>query len=196
MVIRFVIVTLVMFGTFAKASETTQDSSQFQLDKDLVNSLYKEAVTEAKIETRKGSSRLKVLTEFSYLVPTALTLSNQYFDVEYGDNFSGLPGVNIAIGQSILNWKSISLSLLGKVGFSRKESLTIVRTKAGTPFRDMIQLSRIPLTAGFRTDFAFSDTATVKPYVETLAGVKWLYQSGKLDRALEQGIWIQFLSIG
>lgn len=172
------------------------DSSQFQLDKDLVNSIYKDAVTEAKIETKRGASRLRVKTEFSYLVPTAITLSNQYFDVDYGSGFSGLPGMNIAITQNIVNWGSVGFSLTGKTGFSRKEALTVVRTKNGAPFRDMIQLSRIPISAGIRTDFSFSETAAVKPYLLASGGIQWLYQSGKLDRALEQGFWIPFYEVG
>lgn len=197
MMVRLIAVFFIVLGSSASAAETpSSDNSQFQLDKDLVNSLYKEAVTEAKIETKRGASRLRVQTEFSYLVPTALTLSNQYFDVEYGDSFSGLPGINLAVSQSILSWKSLSMSLLGKVGYSRKEALTVVRTKAGAPFRDMIQLSRLPLIAGLRTDLSIWDTAIVRPYLETSVGVQWLYQSGKLDKALEQGFWIPFYQVG
>lgn len=194
---RLILIAGMALGIGAFATEhSASDESQFNLDKDLVQSIYKEAVTEAKIETKRGASRLRVKTEFSYLTPTAITLSNQYFDVEYGEGFSGLPGVNLSVSQSIINWKSLSVSLLGTVGFSRKEALSIVRTKSGTPFKDMIQLSRIPLIAGFRTDLNFSETAVIRPYLETSVGVQWLYQSGKLDKALEQGFWIPFYQVG
>lgn len=180
---------------FAAAS-TTVDSSQFQLDKDLVNSLYNEAVTEAKIDTRSAISRLRVKTEFTYLVPTAITLSNQYFDVDYGNGFSGFPGINLSVAQNVFTWKALAVSLSGKAGFARKEALTVVSSKSGAPFRDMIQLTRIPLAGGIRGDLAFSDAVRVKPYVEAAAGVQWLYQSGKLDKALEQGFWIPFYEVG
>jgi len=176
------------------AAESSSSPGQFELDKDLVNSIYREAVTEAKIETKRGRSRLRIATEFSYLIPTTITLSNQYFDVQYSD-FSGLPSFGLTLSQSVLNSAYFTLSLVGRTGFSRKEALTTVHNKSGAPFRDMVQLSRIPLLGGFRLDWIPSETAFVKPFFEGSAGIQWLYQSGKLDKALEQGFWIPFYQV-
>jgi len=178
------------------AEPSSSDLSQFNLDKDLVNSLYQDAVTESKIESARSGSDLRVHAQFSYLVPTAMSLSNQYFDVQYLESFSTLPGVDITVSQGFWEWRAIRVAVSGRTGFYRKDSLSTVLSKSGASFRDMIQLSRIPIAAGLRADFRIFNKIPFRPYVEASVGIQWFYQSGKLDKAIEQGFWIPFYQGG
>lgn len=173
----------------------SDDSSHFELDKDLVNSIYKDAITEAKIETRRRGAGLRVAADFSYVIPTSLTLSNQYFDVPYGEGFAGLPSFGIALMQGFWNPSRFNFSFLGRTGFSRKDALINIKSKSGGSYKDVIQLSRIPLLAGMRVEWAPTPTFPIKPFFEGGAGIQWFYQSGKLDKSLEQGFFIPFYQV-
>lgn len=165
-------------------------ASEFKLESNLVQDLYSEVIADAKIDRARLSAGLVVDAQLIYLTPTKFVLTNNYFDVDYTGSFAGVPGFQIGLGHGFSHWRGFNFLLVGRVGFGRKEALTLVRSKSGSQFRDLVSLNWIPVTATFKSEFAYSDSAFIKPFVEMGGGFQWISQSGKLDKALEQGFLV------
>lgn len=165
--------------------------AQFRLDDNLVETIYQETTETQGVSSRRATANLVVQASLAYLSPTELSLSNQYFEVGY-DQFSGIPSFQIDLSSPLFVWKYAQISAVGRFGYGRKEALTEVRSASGGSFRDMVQLNWLPVGAGVRVHLIPGDDPKVRPFVEAAGGVQWLYQSGKLDKALEQGYWIPY----
>jgi hypothetical protein len=182
--------------SLAIAAETGADGdtggSEFRINKGILNKIYEDSVTEAKVDRNYARSSIEVRPRFSMIVPSALTLSNKYFDIPYADSIQGLPSLSIGIAAPMANYGSFIFLGEARVGYSQKEGLVSTRAKNGVPFQDMLRLHYVPVSAMLRVDYQGFSILT--PSLSLGGGAAWLYQSGKLD-GIEQGFWIPFVQI-
>jgi len=162
-------------------------ASDFEMDKDLVNTLYKDSVTEAKVENY-ASNGIVVRPKFSYINTQKFELSNDYYNVPYSSTSAALPTMRLEVGTLLTNIAGIELSGLVSAGYSYRESVQQVTAKSGKKFSDLIKTHSLPLNAGVELSYLIP-RVPIRPGVSSSVGFFWFYQTGKLD-GLEQGFWI------
>lgn len=194
---KYLILSLVVFSKILLSAEGSTDS-EFQLDKNLVDKLYEESVTESKKTTSQYSANISVAPTFSYFSPNQLTLTNDYFQVPYASGMGSMPGISIVASGRIISFGGLYIMGLGGVGYSMKEAVqkALSKTASTDPERtSKITLHWLPLSLGTRVEYRFSGFDAVRPFITAKGGAEWLYQTGGLD-GLEQGFWVPFLQYG
>ncbi len=167
-------------------------NSQFELEKGLLDTLYKGSVEESSTEFRSGASALTFTPVLSFITPNQLSLSNNYWEVPYTSQLGSIPAFSLNVSNPLAYWGDFSLLLKGNVGYSYKEAAFSATSKqTGKESRGVLTLHWLPLSMGTRIEYRLFKSQIVKPFVEVGGGIQWLYQSGKLD-GIEQGFWIPF----
>lgn len=170
-----------------------EPSSDFEMDKDLVNTLYKDSVTEAKVETY-SSTGFVMRPTFSFINPQKFELSNDYFTVPYA-NSGSLPTLRLEAGTMLAAFAGFEVSGVASAGYSYHESLISVSAKSGRQFNDLVKVHSLPLNVGTQLDYRIPGVSFVKPGLTASVGFLWFYQSGKLD-GIEQGFWVPSYQVG
>ncbi len=179
-------------------SEEKPVDSEFQLDKNLVDRLYKESVEENKSSFQLHSSATTFAPALNFFSPEQMNLKNDYFEVPYSDSIGTVPGVSLTASSKLFNWEGLYITGLGGVGYSMKDAVQSVtsRTASVDAIRTTkLTLHRLPLSLGARMEYRFSGFESVRPFAQMKAGAQWLYQVGQLD-GIEQGFWIPFYEYG
>ena len=158
------------------------------MDKDLVNTLYRESVTEAKVENY-ASNGIILRPVFSYITPEKFELSNDYYTVPYASTGSSLPTLRVEVGTVLAAFYGVEVSGLASAGYSYRESLISVTNKSGKKFSDVLKVHTLPLNLGAQIDYRIPGASFLKPGIASSVGFLWFYQSGKLD-GIEQGFWV------
>ena len=195
---KYLLVISILLTHVAFSAEEPTESSEFQLDKGLVDRLYKESVTESERATLQHSANVTVSALFSLFNPAALTLSNDYFEVPYSQGIGSVPSLSIGASGRIFSVGGLYLMGTGGVGYSMKEVVQTVSSKTASsdPNRTTrITLHWLPLSIGTRLEYRFSGFEAVRPFLSAKGGAEWLYQVGSLD-GLEQGFWVPFVQYG
>jgi len=184
---------VMLFLFYAERSITEEmqaPSSEFELDSNLVDSLYQQSLNASPNPTSHVTS-VQVTPQLSMMSPSTLELSNRYFDVSYTDQARNFPVVHLGLSKSVLQWGGLSLLIHGKVGYTYKEGIYEVRSRASESRTDLLKLHWLPLNAAIRMEYGFPRASFLKPHVTLGTGAQWLYQTGRLD-GIEQGFWIPF----
>jgi hypothetical protein len=200
---KYVLIFLLALPVFAKeapkVSTPASTDSEFQLDKNLVNKLYEEALTERERMPTAYNSGFTLAPSLSYFSPTALTLENDYFRVPYAEGLGSTLGIYVMGSSTLVAWGGLHLVGVAGVGYSMKEAPQKAISKTGDPNDNersgVLTLHHLPLTVGTKAEYAFSSFSAVRPYIGVRTGAEWLYQTGKLD-GVEQGFWIPFYEVG
>lgn len=169
-------------------SADPSEKSDFEMDKDLVNTLYRESMTEAKVE-KYTSSGIVIRPTFSYVSPQKFELSNDYYTVPYAADGGSLPTFRLEVGKTFAAFSGVEMSGLISAGYSYRESLISVSAKSGKKFSDLLKVHSLPLNAGVQLDYRIPGVSFIKPGISSSVGFMWFYQTGKLD-GIEQGFWI------
>ncbi len=120
------------------------------------------------------------LLQVSILTPQTFILTNSAYRIPYGENFSGMPGVQVGAAVPLFVADGIEAQGLGLVGYGFKEGAFNVFTTGGAVARDMIRLHRIPVSLGVKFLYHIPWLSFVKPSVTIGGGMQWLIQGGRL----------------
>lgn len=191
---------LIVLATLSRLilAQETPSESEFHLDKQVVDRLYEESVTESRKSTLQYSANVTVSPVFSLFSPNHLTLTNDYFQVPYAEGMGSLPSIAIAASGKIYQLGGLYILGLGSVGYSMKEAVqkAYSKTASSDPERlSKLTLHWLPLSLGTRVEYRFSGFDAVRPFVTAKGGAEWLYQTGGLD-GIEQGFWVPFVQYG
>lgn len=193
-----IVISGLVFSQLLWSQESPRDS-EFQLDKGLVDRLYQESITETKTSTAQYSANITLSPVFSVFSPTQMTLSNNYFEIPYGEGIGSVPGISMVASGRIFNWGGLYIMGVGGVGYSMKETVQRATSKtASTNDRERttrLTLHWLPLSLGSRMEYRFSGFEIIRPFVIVKGGAEWLYQVGQLD-GIEQGFWIPYYQYG
>lgn len=187
----FLLGTLSVGAIAHDVSASTIDPSQFEIEEGLVEKIYRQNAQEAKVDVNPKHSDWLVSSSLSLFNPKSFVLSNPYFDVDYGRSLGSLPAVRLELATPVFSWKTVDFLLLGRVGYSYRESLYSVRSKNGTAFTDLIRLHWLPVSFGAAIESPLPYLGFIRPRLGGGIGLQWIYQQGRLD-GLEQGFWIPF----
>lgn len=171
--------------------------SEFKLDRGLIDTIYQNSSTEARVDASPISGAIEVSPQISFFSASKLTLSNAYFDVPYAETLGGLPMFELVLSTPLTYFGSLQVLLQGQAGYGYKEAVfSNIRSHsdANQVFSDVLKLHWIPLAASLRFDYEIP-RSFVKPTLILGAGAQWLFQSGKLD-GIEQGFWVPYAFVG
>jgi len=177
--------------SFGAEEPKIEPGGEFELDSNLVDTLYNESIGTLPGLSRASSSNLQLNTQFSMMSPSVLNLSNKYFDVAYTDQVRSFPFLNLALTKSLLRLGRLALLVQGKLGYTYKEGIYEVRSNTSNLRTDLLKLHWLPISASLKFEYGFSGVTFIKPHFTVGSGAQWLYQTGRLD-GIEQGFWIPF----
>lgn len=167
-------------------------SSQFELEKGLLDTLYRGSVTESSTEFRPEVRTLSVTPQLSFVNASQFVLSNNYWDVPYTEQLGAIPAASLHVSNSMFYLGGFSFAIKGVVGYSYKEAvLSPVHKQTGKDSRAVLTLHWLPVSLGTRVEYRIPGVDFVRPHLDLESGAQWLYQSGKLD-GIEQGFWVPF----
>ena len=170
-------------------------NSQFELEKGLLDTLYRGSVTESSKEFRPGARALSVTPQLSFVNASQFILSNNYWEVPYTEQLGGVPAFSLHVSNPLAYWGGLSFAIKGAVGYSYKEAvLSPVHKQTGKDSRAILTLHWLPVSLGTRIEYRISGVDFVRPHLDLEGGAQWLYQSGKLD-GIEQGFWVPFYQV-
>lgn len=167
----------------------------FEIDNHLLDRIFEETKTAAQIDTRPVSAGIIIVPRISLINSADVSLTNKYWDIKYGDFFSGLPAFSVGVAIDLGYWSGLNLVGEARVGYGTKQGRVSATNKTGAPFDDIVSIHWLPLSAGLRTEYQFGSYRKIKPYLEARVGTQWLYQTGNLD-GIEQGFWVTFYELG
>lgn len=193
---RYFLILAFIFSNLSFSTEPPSES-EFQLDKGLMEKLYQESVTESQKNTAQYSAGITVSPVLSLFTPTRLSLSNDYWQVPYGDGIGSVPGFSIAASGKFFNWGGLYVLGIGGVGYSMKEVVQKAYSKKASDAESTAKLTLhwLPLSLGSRVEYRISGFEVVRPFIIAKGGAEWLYQVGGLE-GIEQGFWVPFLQYG
>lgn len=194
---KYVLLILIVVSGWSFSQETPPES-EFQLDKNLVDKLYQESLTESQKSTVKYSANVAVSPVLSIFSPSILTLTNDYFEVPYAEGMGSLPGISVVATGGVFSFGGLHILGLGSVGYSMKEAVqkAFSKTASSDPERTAkLTLHWLPLSLGTRIEYRFSGFESVRPFFQVKGGAEWLYQVGGLD-GIDQGFWVPFVQYG
>ncbi len=167
-------------------------SPQFELEKGLLDTLYRGSVAESSSEIRSGAPPISIVPQLSFVNASQFVLSNNYWEVPYANQIVGVPAFSLHVSNPLVYWEGLTFSLKGVVGYSFKEmALSPVQRQTGKESRAVVTLHWLPVSLGTRVEYRVSGLDFVRPHLDLEGGTQWLYQSGKLD-GFEQGFWVPF----
>lgn len=179
----------------AYGAETTVSSdSEFNIDKNLVNELYKQTLDEGKIETTVVSGSVVVRPQLSYYILSKFTLTNNYFEVPYSNSLKSMALLSFNVAFPLTSFGRFDLFGQGRVGYMYREGLIKVHQKGSiTDMTDNVKLHWLPCSLSLKTSYDVNGFSFIKPSVTVGAGAQWFYQIGNLDQSgIEQGFWVPF----
>lgn len=184
-----------LFLSLPLFAATENDAGEFEIQERLLDRIFEETKHAAQIDTRPVSAGVIILPRLSLMNSATVSLSNKYWDVSYGDYFSGMPAFSLGIAMDLGYWSGFSLLAEGRVGYGTKQGRVGAFNKTGARFEDIVSIHWLPLSAGLRGEYQFGAFRKIKPYAELRVGTQWIYQTGNLD-GLEQGFWVTFYEFG
>jgi hypothetical protein len=165
---------------------------QFELEKGLLDTLYKETIQETASSSGLSSRGLVVTPKLSFFNASDLTLSNNYWLVSYSSQLSGVPAFGLQASMPFSNWRGFSFLIKGSVSYSFKETLLKATSKlTSAETRALLTLHTLPLSVGGRTEYRIPGLPFLYPHLDLELGTQWFYQTGKLD-GIAQSFWVPF----
>lgn len=163
-----------------------ENSSQFYIEKGLVDKVYKQAMT---LGANHSNSKGSLVPSFGVLSMEQFTLANDYFAIDYADQLGTIPFISFAFMSEFAKFKQMAFSFKGEFGYSYKQGTFKASSSAGPDIEDSITLQWVPVVAGILTDYTPSWARWIKPSLEVVAGAHWLNHVGTLD-GLDQSVWV------
>jgi len=187
-----VVIFLAGFSIVAPAAETTNSSGQFELEKDLVEKMYRSTREDASKQSEQVSNGVSIEPLVSLVSFSSLNLSNRYFTVPYEQDIGSVPLFQLAAEVPVTRFGSFNLDGQLKVGYGYKEGVYRVQDPSGTQLKDSVKLHWIPATVALK--LIYDNFAYVTPSLSIGGGIQMLYQSGRLDGSA-QTFWVPFVSV-
>lgn len=165
------------------------DGGEFRIQKDVIDKIYRETVTEAGVDPSFQRSSVGITPGISIASLSSLTLSNNYFDVPYARSVGALPLLHLGLAVPLRSFGEAILYGVGSLGYTYREGVYLALSKDGDQYRDLLKLHALPLLGSLRLEYRIPGLPALKPTFALGGGAYWFYQSGKLD-GIEQGFWI------
>lgn len=176
--------------------DTASSPSQFEIDKDLVERIYRESATSTGTVHSRPGGGIAIDPELSIFFPSEMNLSNGYFEVPYASGFVSMLVLTVLASGRVLHLGPVAFKAQGGVSYTFKEGTLRVLSKTTTVNRErnaLMRLHSLPIFLGAQIEY--EGFAPIQPFIVGRAGAQWLYQSGNLD-GIEQGFWIPFYQVG
>ena len=185
-------VFMILSSSIFAASEPSNSQPELTLDPDLLNEIYRNSVTDAKVDSTYASGFIRVAPQLSFINSADVRLKNNYFEVPYGNNLDGAPGISIAVTKPLLAHSGFELSVQGRFSYFNKGTTYVAQSKAGTAYSDYVTLHWLPVAAS--AELEYSPLPWLGVGASAGVGASYLYQMGNLD-GLSQGFWVPFYLI-
>lgn len=162
----------------AESTDNSKKTSEFYLEKGLVDRIYAATLNDEKEKTRANTLGMGV--GVSLLSPKQLVLSNSYYSVSWASAGETYPMPFVSMGSSLVDWNWLSLGWTGRVGYSYREGLYSLKLKTGiSTSQDFLRMHWASALA--RLDLAFSVSEWIRPVLFGGLGGQWIFQVGRLD---------------
>lgn len=194
MITKWVIFAIVTFLCLSSDLQAASAGSEFEMDKDLINKLYQQTLTEGGVDVTYKRGYFDVTPQFSIIFPSSFALFNDYFTVPYSDTPAGILALSVTFGTPIVHWGDFKWTGQLRFGYGYKEGNYKITSKSpGTAsvYTDVIKLHRMPLSVGSQLSYPLPGIGFIEPCVTFGVGAEYLYQTGRLD-GLDQGFWVPF----
>lgn len=191
-----VLICINQLFTVAFAGESSEQQPQVEVNQEIVEKIYKNALKQSEIDSKIGKSGFNVVTGGDLFQPTAMKLSNNYYDVSYADNWNSIPMLGIQVENSFFESSETAIKWTSGFSYSYLEKIVQVTSKKSninSTRTTNLRVHSIPLSAGLELEYKHWLDFT--PAIISKVGAQWVYQSGTLD-GLEQGFWVPFYQIG
>lgn len=149
------------------------ESSQFTIEKNLVERLFSESVPD---HPSFGENSKQVDLGFGQFVPQEMKLTNKYFSISYKDNLSAFSLISASLAKPIFSGKS---SIFLKTGYAFAQGVYNVHGESGSDHSDSVSVQWVPLQVGMGVDL-FS-VAFIRLKSQAGIGEDFFSQSGTLD---------------
>jgi len=183
------IVSLVFFALplFADASSS---ESQFELEKDLVEKIFRSSSEEQGAATT--SSGFTVSPGLSVVTFSKLALRSPYFVSNLAEQVGSIPSFQLTFNTGFFRWSDILFSGDLRLGYGFKESVFQVVSSTGSAFSDLIRLHWLPFSLSSVIEYQPSAISFLSLMVKGGIGTQWISQSGRLD-GISQNFWAPFI---
>jgi len=170
--------------------------SEFKVDKNLLDEMYKAEVTEVQVETRYRTGAVDVGPQLSLVNPTEFELINNYFKVPYQEGMKGAPLAQFVLTTPIARFGGyLELHGQGRIGYSYRENIYDVLSQSGATFSGIVRLHWLPVSAALRLSVPVPGLrGWVKLSLAGGGGAQFLSQHGELD-GIEQDFWVPFVFV-
>lgn len=173
-------------------STATDDASQFYIEKNLVDTVYKQTVSEEEMLHSRGGVMTPQIGVFS---ASRFFVSNEYFAVDYAEELGSIPFASFALAKPIYGMDQFSVFGKGEVGFSYKQGTYKALSTSGPAIEDSITLQWVPILAGLVFEYQPAWANWIKPSISIFTGANWLHHSGTID-GLDYSEWVPVYGYG
>ncbi len=156
--------------------------------------IFNQSVAEEDVVLENKSRFLDAELAASYTSVKDLSLSNNYYTVNYGDELKAVPSVKFSLAKDIWEGSSTAVSGLLNLGYGFKQARILAESKRGTKLSDQVTLQWIPVSLGAQIKQKIPGTRRFSAFVSPSAGSQYFRQAGNLD-GINQGYWIGFWNL-
>ena len=177
-------------STLEKATEATGivvDESNFK-------EIFNQSVSQESASLGQRTRSFEVEIAASYSTLNELQLSNNYFTVDYAEDFKAMPVMKFSMSKDLWSVTRSKVSGHANFGYGFKEGRVLAKTNRGTQLIDQVALQWIPLSAGLQIKQKIPGTQRFSIFAAPSVGSQYFHQSGNLD-GMDQGYWVNFWNL-
>ncbi len=175
--------------TSVKPEQNSGASHGIEVDQSNFKEIFNQSLASQQESIANESAGLDIEVAAQYTKFSELSLSNQYFDIDYGSTFGSMPFFQIGAGKTVWTAGGFRLTPAVSLGYSFKEAKTSVRAKKGTVLTDLVAIHSLPINLGTEFKHRIPGTRRFSVFAAPSIGMNWFNQTGSLD-GINQSYWI------
>lgn len=156
--------------------------------------IFNQSVAEENVVLEKRTRSFDVEIGAAYNSINDLTLSNNYFTVDYAEELKTVPSLKFSLAKDIWSNSRTAVSGLVNLGYGFKQTRILAESKRGTKLTDQVALQWIPLSAGVQIKQKIPGTQRFSAFFSPSIGSQYFHQAGNLD-GIDQGYWVGFWNL-
>jgi len=149
----------------------------------------KNAETQSKNPTLLESTWL--MPQVSVVMPSALTLRNANFSVDYTRQFPSLTQAGLMAVTPLFNWGGFRVLSTAKLGVSYKAGNFEMARSTGELLNSRLNLTWVPMSLGAKFLYTLPTFPFIKPSLTLGGGTHWFYQAGATSGS-NGSFWIPY----